>query len=124
PSVATLTDLAHQLDTEMTRDEPVMSNLGPTLAYHARRPVLHLALSPEDVEACRVRLAFTHVLLAFRDSDRAWSEWKPVMEPGSELHHPEWNVARARRWRSADGFMVVWLELAAPRPQLARADDR
>jgi len=41
------------------------------------------------------------------------------MEPGSERNHPEWNVARARRWQSADGFVVVWLELAAPRPRFA-----
>ena len=119
PSVATLTDLGQRLDRELTTDEPVMSNLGATLAYHARRPVLHLALAPEDLEACRARLTFTHVLLAFRGADRAWSEWQAAMTPGGELRHPEWNVARVRRWTSADGFSIVWLELGPPRPRLA-----
>ena len=121
PSVATLADLARRLDREVDPGESVMSNLGPTLAYHAGRPVVHLALSPEDVEACRARLTFDHVLLAFRGQDRAWPDWRPVMEPGSERIHPEWNVARARRWQSAEGFTIVWLELSAPRPQLASA---
>ena len=122
PSVGTLADLARRLDTELAMDEPVMSNLGPTLAYHARRPVLHLALGPEDLEACRSRLAFTHVLLAFRETGRAWSQWQAAMEPDGERSHPEWNVVRSRRWRSADGFSLVWLELGAPRPQLARSE--
>ena len=98
-----------------------MSNLGPTLAYHARRPVIHLALSPDDVEGCRARVTFTHVLLVFRDVSRAWVEWRPVMEPGGERGHSRWNVARARRWQTPDGFAVVWLELGAPRPELAAA---
>jgi hypothetical protein len=119
PSVATLTELSGVLDRELASGEPVMCNLGPTLAYHARRPVIHLALSPDDVEACRVRLTFTHVLLVFRDVSRAWVEWRPVMEPGGEKGHSRWNVARARRWQTADGFAVVWLELGAPRPELA-----
>jgi len=123
PSVATLADLGRRLDGALARDEPVMSNLGPTLAYHARRPVLHLALGPDDVEACRSRLALTHVLLVFRGPDRAWSEWRAAMEPEAERRHPEWNVARARRWRSPDGFDMVWLELGAPRPQLAGRGD-
>jgi hypothetical protein len=120
PTEATLADLTRRLDVELTRDEPVMSNLGPTLAYHARRPVLHLALGPLDLEACRSRLTFTHVLLAFRDAKRAWSEWQDAMEPGGEQRHPEWNVVRSRRWQSEDGFSIVWLELGPPRPRFAR----
>jgi hypothetical protein len=120
PSVATLADLAHRLDAELATGEPVMSNLGPTLAYHARRPVIHLALSPDDLEACRARLSFTHVLLAFRDVSRAWVEWRPVMEPGGEHGH-RWSATRTRRWRSSDGFEIVWLELGPPRPELATA---
>jgi hypothetical protein len=121
PSVRTLGDLSALLDRELATGEPVMSNLGPTLAYHARRPVIHLALSPDDVEACRARVTFTHVLLVFRDVSRAWVEWRPVMEPGGERGHSRWNVTRARRWQTADGFSVVWLELGAPRPELAAA---
>jgi len=56
PSVATLNDLGARLNSEMAPDEALMSNLGPTLAWHARRPVLHLALGPEDLDACRSRL--------------------------------------------------------------------
>lgn len=124
PGTATLAELAARLDREAGSGEPIMSNLGPTLAYHARRPVVHLALAPEDIEACRARLTFDHVLLVFRGPERAWADWRPAMEPGVERMHPEWNVARSRRWRSADGFTVVWLELGAPRPQLARLDQR
>lgn len=124
PGVATLTELTHRLDAEMAPDEPVMSNLGPSLAWHARRPVLHLALSPDDLEACRSRLTFSHVLLAFRDAKRAWSDWQEAMEPDSERRHPEWNVTRARRWQSSDGFTVVWLELGAPRPRYAHGAGR
>lgn len=120
PSVATLGELTRRLDVEMAPDEPLMSNLGPALAYHARRPVLHLALGPDDLDACRSRLTFTQVLLVFRDAKRAWSEWQQAMEPGSERTHPEWNVTRARRWQTADGFSVVWLELGPPRPRFAR----
>lgn len=121
PSVTTLADLTRHLDREIDPGESIMSNLGPTLAYHAGRPVVHLALAPEDVEACRARLTFDHVLLVFRDQARAWPDWRPAMESGAERIHPEWNVARSRRWQTADGFTVVWLELSAPRPQLARA---
>jgi hypothetical protein len=119
PSTATLVELSRRLDAELPPDEPVMSNLGPSLAWHGKRPVLHLALGPDDLEACRARLTFSHVLLVFRDAQRAWSEWQAAMEPGSEHNHPEWNAIRARRWQSADGFLVVWLELAAPRPRFA-----
>jgi hypothetical protein len=121
PSVATLADLTRRLDAEVAHGETVMSNLGPTLAYHARRPVLHLALAPEDLDACRSHLTFTHVLLVFRDPGRAWTEWREAMEPGSEGRHPEWNVARARRWRTSEGFWVAWFELGPPRPRFAAA---
>jgi hypothetical protein len=121
PHTRTLVDLADRLRRELGSGEPIMSNLGPTLAYFAERPVLHLALAPEDVDPCRARLPFRHVLLAFRATDRAWPDWQPVMSPGGETGHPGLNVLHARRWRSADGFNVVWLELGSPVPQLARS---
>jgi hypothetical protein len=124
PTAATIADLAARLDRELEPGEPVMTNLGPTLAYHARRPVVHLALGPAEVEPCRARLDFAHVVLAFREPARAWPEWRPVMEPGGEHGHPEWNVARVRRWRSADGFALVWIELGPVRPQLALVEGR
>jgi hypothetical protein len=119
PATRTLLDFSARLQRELAPGEPVMSNLGPTLAYFAERPVLHLALAPEDVDACRARLPFRHVLLAFRAADRAWPEWQPILVQGGEVGHPGLDVADARRWRSQDGFEVVWLELEPPRPQLA-----
>jgi hypothetical protein len=121
PAASTLADLAERFDRELSQGEPVMSNLGPILAFHARRPVLHLALAPDVVEECRMRLTFTHVVLVFRDASRSWPEWRGVMESASELNRPESNVARVRRWRSPDGFSIVWLELGPPRARLARA---
>jgi hypothetical protein len=115
-----LEDLADRLGRELPAAEPVMSNLGPALAWYARRPVLDLALTPFDVEACRQRLPFQHVVLAFRDAPQAWSGWRETFErPRSALAHPEWNVIHARGWETADGFRVVWLELGPPREQLA-----
>ena len=99
-----------------------MSNLGPTLAWHARRPVVHLALAPEDVEACRRRLDFRHVLLIFRDPEHAWGQWSEVVaRPLEARARPELYIARARRYQSADGFVFVWPEMGPLGPGLASA---
>ena len=45
-----------------------MSSLGPLLAWYAERPVVHLALSPADLDACRRNLDVRGVLLVFRDA--------------------------------------------------------
>jgi hypothetical protein len=127
PSVLSMLQVTVLMNREIPSGEPVMSNLGPLIAWHARRPVLHLALSPEDVEACRRRLDFRNVLLVFRDAQSAWPEWREVVaHPDEAPDRPEWNVRRVREWRTADGFFVIWLELKPTREQLAgiRAPDR
>jgi hypothetical protein len=62
------------------------------------------------------------VLLVFRDPANAWPEWREaVAAPAEAPHRPEWNVRRAREWRTADGFSVIWLELKPPLARLAAA---
>ena len=122
PSVLSLLQITVLMNREIPAGEVVMSNLGPMLAWHASRPVLHLALSPADLEGCRRWLEFRHVLLVFRDPANAWSEWREaVAAPAEAPHRPEWNVRRAREWRTADGFSVIWLELNPPLARLAAA---
>jgi hypothetical protein len=122
PGVLSLLQIAVLMNREIPAGEVVMSNLGPMLAWHARRPVLHLSLSPADLEGCRRRLEFRHVLLVFRDPANAWPEWREaVAAPAEAPNRPEWNVRRVREWRTADGFSVIWLELKPPRAQLAVA---
>jgi hypothetical protein len=75
PSVLTLRDVGHKLRREIPVGEPIMSNLGPMLSWYSRRPVVHLALTPLDVEACRHKLEFRHIVLAFRGPERAWRGW-------------------------------------------------
>jgi hypothetical protein len=97
-----------------------MSNLGPVLAWYDRRPVVHLALSPADVDACRRRLDLRHVLLVFRDPERAWPEWTPILrEPDEATANPGWNIQRVRHFRTPEGFHVVWLELGPLTPSMA-----
>jgi hypothetical protein len=116
PPAAVLQEIARDLDRELPPSEPVMSNLGPSLAWYSRRPVIHLALTPSDVDACRERLEMHHVVLAFRDASRAWPGWDEVVaRPADAPHHPEWNVLRVRRWTVTEGFSLVWLELGPPR---------
>jgi hypothetical protein len=99
-----------------------MSNLGPSLAWYTERPVIHLALTPGDVDACRQRLEVHHLVLAFRDASRAWPGWdEMVARPADAPHHPEWNVLRVRRWTVKEGFSLIWLELGPPRLPLARS---
>jgi hypothetical protein len=125
PTRATMLALAERLDRELGPGEPVMSNLGPVLAWYARRPVVHLALGPADVDACRKWLELRTVLLVFRDPARAWSEWPQVMErPDEAAHRPEWNIARAVRFTTEDGFLAVWLELGPATAPVADAAPR
>ena len=122
PSVLSLLRVAVLMNREIPAGEVVMSNLGPALAWHAGRPVLHLALSPADLEGCRRRLEFRHVLLVFRDPASAWPEWREaVADPAEAPARPERNVRRAREWRTSDGFSVIWLELNPPLARLAVA---
>jgi hypothetical protein len=122
PSVLSLMKVTVLMNREIPAGEVVMSNLGPLLAWYAGRPVLHLALSPADLEGCRRRLEFRHVLLVFRDPANAWPEWREaVAAPAEAPNRPEWNVRRAREWRTADGFSVIWLELKPPLARLAAA---
>src|SRR5207248_455116 len=107
---------------ELKPGEPVMSNLGPTLAWYTRRPVLHLALTPADIERCRERLPFSEVVVAFRDASRAWPGWDELMQRPSEApNRKEWNVRRVRAWTVRDGFDVVWLELGPSGTPLAQS---
>ena len=111
PSVLTLLQITVLLNRELPRGEPVMSNLGPELAWEARRPVVHLALTPADVDACRRRLPLEHVLLVFRNPAQAWAGWNEVMAaPAAAVHHPDWNFRSVRVWSTSDGFTFVWLE--------------
>ena len=125
PSTHTMLQIAVLMNREIPAGEAVMSNLGPTLAWHARRPVVHLALAPEDLDACRRRLDVRHVLLVFRDPEHAWGEWSAVVaRPLEAKDRPELNIRRARRYTSADGFSLVWLEMGPLGPGFASAGDR
>jgi hypothetical protein len=125
PSTHTMLQIAVLMNREIAAGEAVMSNLGPALAWHARRPVVHLALAPDDLEACRRRLDFRHVLLVFRDPEHAWGEWSAVVaRPLEAKNRPELNIQRVRRFNSADGFNLVWLEMGPLGPGLASAGDR
>jgi hypothetical protein len=97
-----------------------MSNLGPSLAWQTNHPVVHLALTPDDVEACRRRLDFRHIVLVFRGDGRAWAGWTEIMErEGLSRTLPQLGVTDERRYRTADGFDVVWLVLGPLGPTLA-----
>lgn len=126
PSVSTLRDLGHRLRRELAPGEPVMSNLGPTLSWYARRPVIHLALTPADVEACRARLPFRHVVIAFREVEHAWQGWDElVRDPGAARASSDWRVRDVKAWQTmGDGFTVVWVELAPAVPAYALGGGR
>jgi hypothetical protein len=108
------------LNQELRPGEVVMSNLGPALAWQSLHPVLHLALAPGDVEACRRRRDFRVILLAFREPDRAWPGWVEIMSRyGAAATVPRLGVLSERRYHSADGFIVVWLALGPLAPAMA-----
>jgi len=120
PSDSTLRAIAARVNEQAPAGETVMSNLGPTLAWAAARPVVHLAQTPADLAACRSRLPFRYVIVAFRDAGSAWPGWQDVLDrPEEAVKHPEWNVAHERHWQEPDGFKVVWLELGPLEPNLA-----
>jgi hypothetical protein len=120
PGTLTLLRIASMMNREIPKGEPVMSNLGATLAWEARRPVIHLSVSPDDLTACRRYTDFRNVFLVFRDAKHAWSEWQPVVDrPLESLHRVEWNVRHVRQYDSGDGFVVIWLELGPLGPELA-----
>jgi hypothetical protein len=122
PGVTTLLAIGVIMNREIPAGEAVMSNLGPLLAWHARRPVVHLALSPADLDACRRKLDMRHVVLAYREPDRAGPDWGEIVAwPQEARHNPDWNIQRVRAFKSEDGFNIVWLELGALKPPLARA---
>ena len=122
PPRKTFEDLSRALDAGLHPGEPVMSNLGPTLAWYTRRPVLHLAFTPADMEKCRERLPFDEVVLAFRQSSRAWPGWDELMaSPMEAPQHKDWNVQRVRAWSVHEGFTIVWLQLGPPLTPVAAA---
>lgn len=122
PATLTLLQISVLMNREIPAGEPVMSNLGPELAWEARRPVIHLALRPEDVGACRRLTEFRNVLLVFREPSRAWPGWQEmVAHPVETIRDPALGIRQVRQYRSADGFTITWLELAPPEPKLAAA---
>ena len=120
PSTQTITSLSILLNGRLAQGEPVMSNLGPALAWQSLHPVLHLALTPGDVAACRRRLEFRHVVLVFRDGRRAWPVWNEIVEQeGYAVTVPGLGAVREDRYRTRDGFTIVWIELGPQGPALA-----
>ncbi|MEY4373866.1 MAG: hypothetical protein RL760_32 [Candidatus Eisenbacteria bacterium] len=120
PATSTLTMLSRELNTVLAPGETVMSNLGPSLAWQTNHPVIHLAASPADVPACRERHDFHHIMLVFRDSERAWTAWREIVEtPEAAKLDPALGVREERRYTTPDGFTVVWLQLAPRTPALA-----
>ncbi len=125
PSTQTLTALSVQLNEVLTPGEMVMSNLGPALAWQTNHPVIHLAFEPADVPACRRRADFRHIVLAFRSSERAWDHWQEIVErDGVAKLDPDLAVAKELRFRTSDGFTIVWLQLSALPPAFALAAPR
>lgn len=122
PSSRTITQLSIALNSRLAHGEPVMSNLGPSLAWGSQHPVLHLSVTPADVAACRHRLAFRHILLVVREGQRSWPGWDEIVErQGYAATVPGLNVLQEDRVRTRDGFLVVWLELGPLGPALASA---
>ncbi|HUK64813.1 MAG TPA: hypothetical protein VLV15_15840 [Dongiaceae bacterium] len=122
PASGTFTELSILINRELKPGEVVMSNLGPALAWQTLHPVIHLALSPADVESCRRRRDFRVVLLAFREPDRAWPGWVEIMSRyGAAATEPGLGVLSERRYRSSDGFTIVWLTLGPLAPGVADA---
>jgi hypothetical protein len=122
PSTGTFTELSILINHELRPGEGVMSNLGPALAWQTLHPVIHLALTPADVVACRRRHDFRVILLAFREPDRAWPGWVEIMSRyGAAATEPGLGVLSERRYRSSDGFTVVLLVLGPLTPGVAES---
>ncbi len=120
PSSTTITALSIALNARLEPGETVMSNLGPSLAWGTQHPVLHVCVSPTDVPACRRLLAFRHIVLVQRESQRTWPGWNEIVErEGYAATIPGLGVIKEDRMRTRDGFLVVWLELGPLEPQLA-----
>jgi hypothetical protein len=120
PSSATLTSLSVALNKGLSPRETLMSNLGPALAWQTSHPVIHLAESPAEVAACRLRHDFRNILLVFRSSEHAWTGWRELVErPGAYATVPELGVTQERRFITSDGFTVVWLVLGPLPTQMA-----
>jgi hypothetical protein len=121
PSTRTLTAISVALNQKIPVREPIMSNLGPALAWQTLHPVVHLALAPRDVEACRRHLDFRHIVLVFRDARSAWGQWGEIVAREGWAGTLDFGVANETRYLTQDGFVVVWLELAPRGPTLASA---
>lgn len=122
PGTLTMLKLGSMMNREIPAGEPVMSNLGPALAWEARRPVIHLALSPDAISDCRRHMDFHNVVLVFRDVAHAWPGWSELIEhPLDAMHRPELRIRQVRRYDSEDGFIIVWLQLAPLEAQRAEA---
>ena len=121
PSTRTLTELSIALGARIAPREPIMSNLGPSLAWQTNHPVVHLALAPGDVEACRRHLDFRHILLVFRDPRAAWGQWGEIVAREGWAGTLGLDIEHETRFVTPDGFQVVWLELRPLGPALATA---
>jgi len=120
PNELSIGQIARLVAYEVPRGEPLMSNLGPTLAWYAHRPVIHLAFAPADLDDCREQVEFRHVVLVFRTAANAWPEWRELLsDPARAPANSEWNIRRVREFATSDEFRVVWLELGPPRPRMA-----
>ena len=125
PSTSTLTAISVMLNERLTPGETVMSNLGPALAWQTNHSVIHLALTPSDVESCRRLHEFRHILLAFRIGKRAWNGWEQIMErEGTAATIEGLRVVEEKRFTSFDGFGVVWLQLGPMQPAMAATQPR
>jgi len=122
PGWMTLARLSMLLGQRLAPGEVVMSNLGPSLAWQTRRPVIHLAYSPQDVSEVRARCEFRHIVLCFRTADRVWAAWREVwLREGAATATPGLGVIGEQRFETPEGFTVVWLELGPRTPTLALA---
>ena len=122
PSSSTLTAISIMLNERLTPGETVMSNLGPALAWQTNHSVIHLALTPADVMACRRRHEFRHILLSFRSGKRAWNGWEEIVDrEGAAATIDGLHVITEKRFTSYDGFVVVWLQLGPLPPAMATA---
>lgn len=122
PGWMSLARISLLLGQNLAPSDVVMSNLGPTLAWQTRRPVIHLAYSPADVRAVRSRCEFRHIVLCFRTAERAWPAWQEIfLSEGAAAATPGLDVVTERRYETPDGFTVVWIELGPRAPVMASA---